>query len=150
MHLSCCALVNHCCLTNHHKIQMYKAMTLISVSREFGISLTKCLWLGNSHEVTVRQWLGLWSSKISSFAYLGPQFRRIGQGLEEIGILRYLYIFVVLPHFSLVTSQQPGLFHSLSGIQRCVSWSYHILQENLKSHTGNLPPHSIDQGEKGN
>lgn len=80
-------------------------MILISVSQEFGISLTKCFWLGNSHAVTVRWWFGLGSSKISSFVYLGPQFRRNGQGLEEIGLLRYLYLFVVLPPVFPVTVQ---------------------------------------------
>ena len=72
-----------------HKITILISF-IVSVSQEFGSSLTEWFWLGDSHKVTISWWLGLGSSKISSFECLSPELGRVEQGLEEIGLLWYL------------------------------------------------------------
>lgn len=103
---------------------------IVSVSQEFGSSLTEWFWVGDSHEVTVRWWRSLESLKISSLMS-GAWVGRVEQGLEKIELLRHLSVSLCGPCSS---SLQDGGFK----VARILIWhlrdprgvcseSYHIL-----------------------
>lgn len=88
---------------------------IVSVSQEFGSSLTEWFWLGDSPEVIVRWWWSLESLKISSLMS-GAWIGRVEQGLEKIGLLRRLSGSLCGPSSS--SSLQDGGFK----VARILTW----------------------------